>query len=99
MAKVMSERLFEGLPAREVWLFGSQARGEVTEDSDIDLLAVVSDSEMSRYRRAITARRLVRDFHVAKDIMVLTQEEWERELKVPTSLPSTVRREGLRLLP
>ena len=29
---------FEGQPVERVWLFGSFARGEETEDSDVDLL-------------------------------------------------------------
>jgi hypothetical protein len=31
------------------------------------------------------------------DIVVLTREEWENELKAPSSLSSTVAREGIAL--
>lgn len=96
-ANLISEKLLAGLQAEEVWLFGSHARGEATPDSDMDFLAVVPYSPESRYRRAVFARRLVRDIHCPKDIIVLTRDEWVRELHVPSSLSSTVKREGVRL--
>jgi len=96
-AKLISEKLRTGLGAEEVWLFGSHVRGEATPDSDIDFLAVVPSSGQTRYRRAVAARRLVRDIHCSKDIVVLTKKEWERELLVPSSLSSTVKSEGIRL--
>ncbi|HEY5895156.1 MAG TPA: nucleotidyltransferase domain-containing protein [Chthoniobacterales bacterium] len=96
-AQAMAERLLRDLPAEEVWLFGSQARGDATPDSDVDVLAIVPDSTESRYRRAVTAHGLLADVHFPKDIIVLTRREWEKELKVPSSLSSTVMREGVRL--
>lgn len=42
VAEFLAEKLGSNL--RAVILYGSQARGTATEDSDIDLLAVVSDA-------------------------------------------------------
>jgi hypothetical protein len=39
----------------------------------------------------------VRDIRFPKDIIVLTRADWERELKAPCSLSSTVLREGIAL--
>lgn len=96
-ADLISEKLLAGLQAESVWLFGSHARGEATPDSDMDFLAIVPHSDQSRYRRAVSARRLVRDIRCPKDIIVLTRDEWDRELRVPSSLSSTVKKEGVRL--
>ncbi len=85
------------MAADAIWLFGSVARGAATADSDIDLLAVVPTSSKSRYQRPVEALELVADIRVPKDVIVLTKEEWERQLKVPVSLASSVAREG-RLL-
>lgn len=85
------------MAAEEVWLFGSQARGNATPDSDIDVVAVVADSKESRYRRAVAAHGLLSDVKFPKDVIVLTRQEWEKELKVPSSLSSTVVREGILL--
>jgi len=96
-AQAIANRLLRELPAEEVWLFGSLARGDAGPDSDLDLLAVTLESSQTRYERAVSARRLVSDFHAPKDIVVLTREEWEKDLRVPSSLSSTVLREGIRL--
>jgi len=46
LAKQVKEHLIKryGKAIREVILYGSYARGEATEDSDIDLLVLVDDS-------------------------------------------------------
>jgi heptosyltransferase-3 len=96
-AFTIAKRLHRGLEAEHVYLFGSHARGEGTRDSDLDFLVVVPRSSQSRYQRAVQARGFVRDIHVPKDIIVLTRAEWEKELKAPCSLSSTVLREGVAL--
>lgn len=96
-ARAIGQRLKEALAPHRVYLFGSYARGEAGPDSDLDFLVVVSESRQSRYERAVTARGLVRDIVAPKDIVVLTMAEWEKELKAPCSLSSTVLREGIAL--
>ena len=93
----MATRLKSGIHDERVWLFGSQARGNAGVDSDIDLLVVVPRSSVSRYQRAIMARRELAAFNVPMDIVVLTRDEWENEIKAPSSLASTVAREGIAL--
>lgn len=97
LASEVARRLGDELQAKSVWLFGSSARGEECEDSDIDVLVVVGESAEPRYRRAQNAHRIVSDLRVPKDIIVLTQEEWDDQLKVPVSLASTVSAEGILL--
>ena len=97
IARRMARRLRETMGAEQVWLFGSQGRGDADADSDIDLLAVVPDSNESRYRRAVAARRQLAGFKLPLDVVVLTRQEWEKELAAPCSLSRTVRREGIAL--
>lgn len=97
ITRQMATRLKSGIHAERVWLFGSQARGTAGADSDIDLLAVIPDSSVSRYQRAVAARRELSDFNVPMDIVVLTHDEWEKQMKAPSSLASTVAREGVVL--
>lgn len=93
----MADSLRARLGAEQIWLFGSQARGTAGVDSDIDLLAVVPHSTDSRYQRAISARRALAGFHVPMDIVVMTRDEWDHESEAPSSLASTVAREGISI--
>jgi predicted nucleotidyltransferase len=95
IAGIMANRLRTTIHAERVWLFGSLARGHAGIDSDIDLLAVVPASSVSRYQRAVAARRELASFNIPMDIIVMTHDEWEKELKAPSSLASTVSREGI----
>ncbi len=90
-------QLRQGLNPDAIYLFGSHARGDAGEDSDLDFLVVVRESDQPRSKRARDARAVVTDRSVAKDILVMTQEEWKRGLQVVASLPTTVVREGTLL--
>ena len=97
LATEVARRLGSELNAKSVWLFGSAAREQDSKDSDIDVLVVVDESAEPRYRRAQNAHRIVSDLRVPKDIIVLTKQEWDSQLKVPVSLASTVSAEGILL--
>src|SRR6266571_2103623 len=47
------EAMNRALPLREVWLFGSHARGEARPDSDVDLCLVAEGAE----RQLVAAQR------------------------------------------
>lgn len=55
-------------------LFGSQASGQASADSDLDLL-VIMPSELPRHQRALPIRRLFRPSPCPMDILVYTPEE------------------------
>jgi len=84
------------LHAKEAWLFGSYARGEASENSDVDILFVV-DNQSSHLNLIRTARRLMRTWHVPKDILVYRQDEFQDWQKVVGSLCYRVKEEGVQL--
>lgn len=96
-AQAIGRRLMDALAPDYIYLFGSYARGNAGPDSDLDFLVVVPRSDKSRYARAVEARGLVRGIRMPKDIIILTRAEWEKEIKAPCSLSSTVLREGIAL--
>ena len=55
-------------------LFGSQARGEATRDSDIDLL-VVMPGEVNRRRITVDILHALHNMPAPKDIIVTTEQE------------------------
>ncbi len=74
---IMTERIVRGFDPLQIILFGSQARGDADQDSDIDLLVVFSELTDKR-KTAIDIDRALADLPVAKDIIVSTPEELER---------------------
>ena len=78
----MVRRLVEGLKPEVIYLFGSLARGEGSQESDYDLLVVVPKSDLPGYKRDQQAFRILCGVGVSKDVIVLTREEFERKCKV-----------------
>ena len=83
------DRIVSALAPARIYLFGSHARGDVT-----DLLVVVPSSDQPSYRMAQAAYHAVGSHVTPMDILVMPQEEFEWRSRSPASLPSTVLREG-----
>ena len=94
LLKEVVDRLVQGLCPERVYLFGSQARGQAREGSDVDLLIVVPDSNLPRHRREAFSYDLLWGIKTPVDVIVLTRAEFQRASRVKTSLASTVQAEG-----
>lgn len=81
----MAYRLADSLRASKVILFGSRARGEAREDSDVDFL-VVADTSLPPLDRFAVARRLLDDVPVSVDVFVKTPGEFERSRHIVNQL-------------
>ncbi len=90
----MVRRLVAAFQPERIYLYGSRARGESTADSDYDVMMVVRESNLPRFRRDQIAFRALCGVGASKEIVVLTQDEFQTKLSVPCSLPATVAREG-----
>ncbi len=64
----------------KVILFGSHAWGRPNKDSDIDLL-IIKDTKQSHYKRVPEVRKKLNSFNFAFDVLVLTPNELNRNLK------------------
>ena len=76
----MVRAIVEAADPEQVILFGSRARGDAAEESDVDLVVVESEPfGAGRCRRAETARphRALAGFGVSKDILVYSRAEVE----------------------
>ena len=77
----MADVIAREFEPEKIILFGSYARGDAHEDSDVDLIVVKStDRDVRDVAAAIGAR--VWRVPVAKDILVRTPEQFERECAV-----------------
>jgi len=93
----MTRRLVAEFQPTQIFLFGSHAWGQPTEDSDVDLLVIVESSDKSPRQRRLQARRCLRDLSTPKDILVETQAEVERAGSVYATLESAILERGVKL--
>ncbi|MGD0090276.1 MAG: nucleotidyltransferase domain-containing protein [Planctomycetota bacterium] len=87
-------RLVAAFQPEQIILFGSYAWGTPTEDSDVDLFVVVSQSDETPYQRVIRARDSLRGMGFAKDILVKTRAEADRYRHVRASLEHQIFEQG-----
>jgi predicted nucleotidyltransferase len=71
-------RIATNLNPDKIYLFGSYAKGQETDDSDIDLL-IVKDTLEPKYKRSIEIQRLLIGSKLPVDIVVYTNAEFEKE--------------------
>lgn len=82
---------------REVWLFGSLARGDATPRSDADLLIVVDQDERRPMDRSPEFLLLLEGLGRPTDVVVLTAAEWKA--REGTALRREVVTRGIQLYP
>lgn len=84
-------------PARVV-LFGSRARGDAREDSDLDFL-VIEEHLDSKLSEMVRLRDALPPLAVPVDVVVVSEEEVARREAVPSTLVHRALREGRVLVP
>lgn len=77
----------------KIILFGSLAKGDEKEGSDLDLL-IIKESSLPRHKRAKEIRLLLSKYIFGKDILVYTPDEIEEWKDVPDAFITTVMKEG-----
>ena len=88
-----ARRLVERFKPTRIILFGSQARGTADDHSDVDLLVICAVSGKKR-DLMVAMDRALRGLGIARDIVVLTPEEFARDQRIPGTLARPAAREG-----
>ena len=92
------ERIVEAFDPEAIYLFGSAARGEQREGSDLDLLVVMDLPEgVTPRSQSSTIRSLFIGWRVPMDIVVQAPETFRTTLGKPGHLARTAHRQGKRL--
>ncbi len=91
------DRLVKEFNPENIFLFGSHAWGTPHIDSDLDLLVIVSNSDISSTKRSSIAYRCLRDIKYPLDILVKTRKEIEKFSQVSFSLEHQILSKGKRL--
>lgn len=93
----LAQRLVDAAAApSQVFLFGSHARGDASENSDLDFL-VVERVERPRPDEMVRLRAALPPLDVPVDVIVMSEALVARRREVPGSLVHAAMREG-RLL-
>ena len=89
----MVNRIVDRFQPARIMLFGSRARGDANQWSDVDLLVVLAHVADKR-RATVQMRRSLGDMKVSKDIVVTTPDEIARRGNVPGTVLYAALREG-----
>lgn len=90
----ITRRLVELFQPEQIILFGSHAWGKPTPGSDIDVMVIVTQSELSDYERSVLGHRCLRGLNIAKDVIVRTRTEFDFWRNVRSSLDYKIARRG-----
>ena len=96
--KKIAERLKKEYKAKQVILFGSYTTGEVTEDSDVDILVIAPTKERF-FERMAKVLELTRDLYngLALSPIVLRPEEVEQRIKIGDQFIQEILDKGIEL--
>jgi predicted nucleotidyltransferase len=89
--------LMQQFPVEKVILYGSKARGDADEDSDIDLLLVTSRPIHWRERKAIIDALfdIEMDHDAMISIMIVTVQEWSEGIFTAFPIYQEIMRDGV----
>lgn len=90
----VKKRLVKVYDPLKIYLFGSYAWGNPTEDSDLDLMIVVEKSDEKRYKRSVRGYISLAGLCVSNDIIVYTSKEFDEKSKDITRLSYKIKNEG-----
>ena len=96
-AEILDEivrRVVDALDPVGICLFGSHAAGAPDADSDIDLLVVVEDTQLSNRELARKGRQSLWGMCVPVDLIVCTASEMDKWSHVACNLRHTVAQKG-----
>ncbi len=96
--KVISERLKKEYNAEKVILYGSYAKGEATEDSDVDIF-IIAPTEERFFDRMARVLEIVRDLYdgLALSPIVLRPEEVAERLRIGDQFVQEILESGVEL--
>lgn len=84
--RVLLERIVARWKPEQIWLFGSRARGDATESSDWDLLAVVADELDTAEFDPLVGWRLQRGSGVRADVFACRASDFREDRSTPNTL-------------
>jgi predicted nucleotidyltransferase len=92
----IKERLLSKFSLEKIILFGSQARGTANSKSDVDLL-IISKTDKDRFSLMSQMTKELLTLDYAFDVIVLSENEFERDRNIPGTVARYAVKEGIVL--
>ena len=92
----MAAKIAERFDPERIILFGSYARGDATENSDVDLLVVMAPGGSQRDVQA-QIRNILLPYPTPIDVFIRTPDVFHRHATLVNSLPYFARQDGMEL--
>jgi predicted nucleotidyltransferase len=89
-------RLVDAAHPRRIILFGSRARGDAPEDSDVDLLIILAEVK-DRVAEMVRLTRVLRGLILPAELLVVSQAMFDDWSALPGTVYYDARREGQTL--
>ncbi len=87
-------RLVYGVHPEKIFLFGSYATGTSHQESDIDVLVVVSDTNQNRQDLYGKAEKCLRGTRIPVELVICTHTEFEEQKEWVSSLAYNILKKG-----
>jgi predicted nucleotidyltransferase len=91
------KRLKAEFQPEEIYLFGSHAWGTPNEDSDVDLMVILMQSNERTIRREQRAQFCLGRLPISADVLVRTRSEVNRVREIRGSLTHEVLQKGRKI--
>ena len=86
-------RLVAAAKPSKIILFGSYARGDATEDSDLDLMVIEPEVD-NKFDEMVRLRNVMGDMDIGVDLLVYSDMEASRRSQVPGTVLYWAYKEG-----
>jgi len=92
----LKERFGKGI---ELFLFGSVARGESSESSDVDILVLLKNPVSTSIEEEIfdIAYEIGLEYDIVFGIIVYTKKQWNRLSNIQSPLIVEIKKEGVKI--
>ncbi len=89
----ITSKIISNYDPEKIILFGSYARENFNDDSDLDLI-IIKNSKLPRHKRGLEVRRLFYGLTIPMDLKIYTPIEYDQELQNKYSFLFSVMKES-----